>query len=71
MTYYEQINKLADDFFGGLTFEQLENIFGEQLFGLSIEETERTLKSIREDWGECEWNAVLEIMQEFDREINN
>jgi hypothetical protein len=71
MTYYEQINKLADDFFGGLTFEQLENIFGEQLFGLSIEETERKLKSIREDWGECEWNAVLEIMQEFDREINN
>lgn len=71
MTYYEQMNKLADDFFGGLTFEQLENVFCVELIGKSIEETERTLKAVREEWYECEWSAVLEIMQEYDRQINN
>jgi hypothetical protein len=71
MTYYEKINKLKWDFFGSLTFEQLENIFNVQLFGLSIEDTERELKSLRDEWVDCDWNAVVEIMQEYDKEINN
>lgn len=71
MTYYEQINKLGEDFFGNLTFEELENIFDIKLIGLSVEQTEQTLATLRDDWFEMDWKDVMEIMQEFDKEINN
>lgn len=71
MTYYEQINKLGEDFFGSLTFEELENIFDIKLIGLSVEQTEQTLTALRNDWFEMDWKDIMEIMQEFDKEINN
>jgi hypothetical protein len=71
MTYYEQINKLGEDFFGNLTFEELENIFDIKLIGLSVEQTEQTLATLRDDWFEMDWKDAMEIIQEFDKEINN
>ena len=71
MTYYEQINKLGEDFFGSLTFEELENIFDIKIIGLSVEQTEQTLATLHDDWFEMDWKDAMEIMQEFDKEINN
>lgn len=71
MTYYEQINKLGEDFFGSLTFEELESIFDVRIIGLSVEQTEQTLATLHDDWFEMDWKDAMEIMQEYDKQINN
>ena len=70
MTYYEQINKLGEDFFGSLTFEEIENIFDIKIIGLSVEQTEQTLATLRDDWFEIEWAEAMSIIQQFDKQIN-
>lgn len=69
MTYYEKINELVAEYFGKLTFEELELIFDTTLFGLSEEETESKLQWMRNEWFEMEWEEVMGIMIDFDKEI--
>lgn len=69
MTYYEKINELVAEYFGKLTFEDLENIFDRKLFGLSEEETESELQWMKNEWFEMEWEEVMSIMLDFDKEI--
>ena len=69
MTYYEKINELVAGFFGKLTFEELETIFDTTLFGLSEEETESKLQWMRNEWFEMEWEEIMSIINDFDKEI--
>jgi hypothetical protein len=70
MTYYEKINILVSEFFGLLTFEELELIFNEKLIGLPEEETESKIDWMRTEWFEMEWEEAMSIIQQFDKQIN-
>ena len=46
----EKLEKQLNLFWGSLTFEQIERVFGVDLIGFDEEETERRLESVTSYW---------------------
>lgn len=62
--YYDKISDIANNFFFQLTFEQIEQIFGIDLIGLSEDETESKLQEVQELWNSLDWNSVMQIIND-------
>jgi len=62
--YYDKISDIANNFFFQLTFEQIEQIFGIDLIGLSEDETEVKLQEVQELWNSLDWNSVMQIIND-------
>jgi hypothetical protein len=62
--YYDKISDIANNFFFQLTFEQIEQIFGVDLIGLSEDETEVKLQEAQELWNSLDWNSVMQIIND-------
>lgn len=54
--------------FGQLDFDQLEDIFNVQLFGIEEDETEKLLDELREEWLEMTEEQRGEILDKYDIE---
>lgn len=62
--YYDKISDIANNFFFQLTFEQIEQIFGVDLIGLSEDETESKLQDVQDLWNSLDWNSVMQIIND-------
>lgn len=64
MNYLEQIDETIHNWFGSLTFEELESIFGVKLFGLNDEYTERELDKLRDSFYALDREEQIEFITE-------